>query len=193
MNLAISECQWNMIPHEALCIPNTLRPRQNGHYFPDNFLKWIFLNGNVWILIKILLMFVPRGPINNIPALVQIAWPASSHYLKQWWLIQCHIYVSLGLNELLPHNWRSSSQIAVNLRKRQGVRYPSGPHGCWTDLSHQLSLFAEQVQVVCWREPSVYLAIPLPLPSIRMAVLAHFHFQTFTHDVCWYITGVSFL
>ena len=51
---------------------NTLRPRQNGRHFPDNIFKCIFLNENVWISIKISLNFVPRGPINNIPALVQI-------------------------------------------------------------------------------------------------------------------------
>ena len=32
--------------------------------------KCIFLNENVWILIEISLKFVPKGPINNIPALV---------------------------------------------------------------------------------------------------------------------------
>ena len=54
---------------------NTLRPRQNGRHFPDDIFKCIFLNENVWISIKISLNFVPRGPINNIPALVQImAW-----------------------------------------------------------------------------------------------------------------------
>ena len=54
---------------------NTLRPRQHGSHFPDDIFKWIFLNENVWILIKISLKFVPRGPISNIPALVQImAW-----------------------------------------------------------------------------------------------------------------------
>ena len=54
---------------------NTLRPRQNGGRFPDDIFKCIFLNENVWISIKISLKFVPRGPINNIPALVQImAW-----------------------------------------------------------------------------------------------------------------------
>ena len=38
-------------------------------------LKWIFFNENVWISIEISLKFVPKGPINNIPALVQImAW-----------------------------------------------------------------------------------------------------------------------
>ena len=37
--------------------------------------KRIFFNENVWISIKISLKFVPKGPINNIPALVQImAW-----------------------------------------------------------------------------------------------------------------------
>ena len=40
----------------------------------DNF-KCIFLNENVSILIKISLNFVPKGSINNIPALVEImAW-----------------------------------------------------------------------------------------------------------------------
>ena len=54
---------------------NTLRPRQNGCHFPDDIFKWIFLNENVWISIKISLKFVPTGPINNIPTLVQImAW-----------------------------------------------------------------------------------------------------------------------
>ena len=37
-----------------------------------------FFNENVWILIKISLKFVPRGPINNIHALVQVmAWHRS--------------------------------------------------------------------------------------------------------------------
>ena len=54
---------------------NTLRPRQNGRYFPDDIFKWIVLNENAWIPIKISLKFVPQGPIINIPALVQImAW-----------------------------------------------------------------------------------------------------------------------
>ena len=51
---------------------NTLRLRQNGRHFTDDIFKCIFLNKSVWILIKISLKFVPKGPINNIPALVQI-------------------------------------------------------------------------------------------------------------------------
>ena len=57
---------------------NTLRPRQNGRHFADDIFKCIFLNENVWIPVKISLKYVPKGPINNIPALVQImAWRRS--------------------------------------------------------------------------------------------------------------------
>ena len=57
---------------------NTLRPRQNGRRFADDTFKRIFLNKNVRISIKISLKFVPKGPINNIPSLVQImAWRLS--------------------------------------------------------------------------------------------------------------------
>ena len=53
----------------------TLRPRQNGWHFADDNFKCIFLNENVWIAINISLKFVPKGQINNIPALFQIiAW-----------------------------------------------------------------------------------------------------------------------
>ena len=45
-------------------------PRQNGCHFADDIFKRIFVNENIWILIKISLKFVPNGPINNIPALV---------------------------------------------------------------------------------------------------------------------------
>ena len=41
----------------------------------DNIFKRIFLNENDKILIQISLKFVPKGPIDNNPALVQImAW-----------------------------------------------------------------------------------------------------------------------
>ena len=54
---------------------NTLRPRQNGRHFADDTFKCLFLNENIWIPIKISLKIVPKGSINNIPALVQImAW-----------------------------------------------------------------------------------------------------------------------
>ena len=59
-------------------VVNILRPRRNEQHFADDIFKRIFFNENVWISIKISLKFVPKGPINNIPALVQImAWRRS--------------------------------------------------------------------------------------------------------------------
>ena len=49
---------------------NSLWPRRNGRYNADDIFKCIFLNENVWIPIEISLKFVPKGPIDNIPALV---------------------------------------------------------------------------------------------------------------------------
>ena len=48
--------------------------------FTDNTFKCIFLNENVRIAIEISLKFIPKGPINNIPALVQImVWRQSGN------------------------------------------------------------------------------------------------------------------
>ena len=50
---------------------STLRPRQNGHHFPDDSFKRIFLNENNQISLK----FALNGSLKNIQALVQImAW-----------------------------------------------------------------------------------------------------------------------
>ena len=54
---------------------NSMRPRQDGRLFADDTFKRIFLNENIRISTKNSLKFVPRGLINNIPALVLImAW-----------------------------------------------------------------------------------------------------------------------
>ena len=96
---------------------STSRPRQNGRHFPDDIFKSIFLNGNVWISNKISLKFVAEGPINNIPALVQImAWrrpgdkPLSKSMMTS---LLTHI---LGLNEL--NQWTPTSlndRVAVDV------------------------------------------------------------------------------
>ena len=58
---------------------------RHGKLWNDIF-KCIFENENEWISPKISLTFVPK---------------ATSHYLKQWWLVYWRIYASLGLNELM--------------------------------------------------------------------------------------------
>ena len=48
---------------------------QNGHHFAADTFKCIFVNENFCNLMIISLKFIPKVPINNNPALVQImAW-----------------------------------------------------------------------------------------------------------------------
>ena len=72
------DAPWNWVRETSevmLSWVNTLRLRQHGHHFAHDAFKCVFLNGTVRISIKISLKFVPKGPINNIPALVQrLAW-----------------------------------------------------------------------------------------------------------------------
>ena len=66
---------YHRCPKPIVALVNTLRPRQNGRHFADDTFKYIFLNENVIISAKMSPKFVPKGPIDNIPALVQImAW-----------------------------------------------------------------------------------------------------------------------
>ena len=66
--------QSSITDNIEVCI-NTLRPRQDERHIADDTFERIFVNENARILIEISLKFVPKGPINNIPALVQImAW-----------------------------------------------------------------------------------------------------------------------
>ena len=69
---------------------------------PGDTFKRIFLNENVMISIKIPLKFVPMGPINNNPALVQImAWRRlGDKPLSEPMIVYRRIYASLGLNKV---------------------------------------------------------------------------------------------
>ena len=61
--------------HRGSSCINTLRLGQNGHRFPDDIFKCTFQKENVLNLNRISLKFVPKGQINDIPALVQtMAW-----------------------------------------------------------------------------------------------------------------------
>ena len=73
----------------------------NGSHVADDVLKCIF-----WILITISLEFVPKAPINNILALVQIMAGCLWGYkpLPESMMVSLrHIYGSLKLNELALH------------------------------------------------------------------------------------------
>ena len=57
-----------VLGHQQTRCSLTHRLRQNSRHFPDDIFKWISLNENEWILIEISLKFLPKGPINNVPA-----------------------------------------------------------------------------------------------------------------------------
>ena len=104
-------------------------------FFADDTFKRIFLNENVSISIKISLKFVPKGPINNIPALVQImAWrrsgdkPLSEPMLvsslmhicvtRPQWVIAQQIFVWYGVSfksmkSELGFQWLKSLQCCI--------------------------------------------------------------------------------
>ena len=93
-SLAFIATLWGVLQCKVTQV-NKLRLTQNGRHLTDDIFKSIFLNENVWILIKISLKFVPKGPFNNITSLVQImAWRRPSHFLNQWWLDYQHICVT---------------------------------------------------------------------------------------------------
>ena len=65
---------------EYLVILEHIEAETNCSHFADNIFTCIFLNENVWVLLKISLKFVPKVQINNISALVQIMawrWPST--------------------------------------------------------------------------------------------------------------------
>ena len=79
-------------------VVNSLGPRQNGHHF-----QMTFSNGYFWMEMYELWLryqFVPGGPSNNIPALVQImAWHLpGANPLSEPMIVHWCMYASLGFN-----------------------------------------------------------------------------------------------
>ena len=82
---------------------NSSPPGQNGCHFPDDIFNCIFMNEKFCIFIQISLNFVSKGPIDNIPALVQImAWCQSGDQATIWTNadpVHWCIYTALGGDE----------------------------------------------------------------------------------------------
>ena len=114
-------CTNDVAIHFAWWVPrlHTLRPRQNGRFLQDNIFKGIFFNENIWISLKISLKYVPKGAINNIPALVQIMawhWPGdklSSEPIKLNLLMHIRVIQPQWVNILVspPDGFRAFSLI----------------------------------------------------------------------------------
>ena len=90
----------------CLCHLTHWGPRQNGRNFPDVF-KCIFFDKNVWISIRISLKFVPKGPINSIPVLVEImawCWPGNKP-LSEPIMVSLLPHICVTLPQWVKHSW----------------------------------------------------------------------------------------
>ena len=124
---------------------NTLRPRQNGRHFADDIFKCIFLN-------QISLKFVPKDPINNIPALVQtMAWrrpgnkPLSEPMLVSLLTNICVTrprWVKMCVSQVSPR-WRCLSLLVSQITTRLFVH-------------HFLRLTTKNMNVPFWRFIAVW-------------------------------------
>ena len=143
---------------------NTLRPRQNGRHFPDDIFKCIFLNEKAWISLKISLKFVPKVPINNIPALVQImAW--------RW-----------------PGGKPLSEPMMVTLLTHICVTRPQWVNWHY-DNAWYSSFIASSTQASCWGQN--YLSLFSNLFSKRkirtltyLVILVHFDYADAMSQIC---------
>ena len=139
---------------------NTCRPRQNGRYFPDNILKYIFLNGNIWISIKISIKCVPRGPINNNPDLVQIlTWRPPGD--KTWHEpMTVSLLTHMGVTR---HHWVSTLMPRENVRHFSDdiFNYVFLNENVWIPIKislkfvpkGQINHIPALVQIMVWRLP----------------------------------------
>ena len=132
---------------------NTFRPKQDGRNFPNNIFKYI---------IQISLKYVPMGPINNNPALVQImAWrqrgdkPLSEPVMVYFGNAYIHLSASMSygifhnLGALPPPCWMSGTQFT---------------NGLWADNSNLVKIHHGLVQE---RYNSSALAMELRLSCIN--------------------------
>ena len=123
--------EWvNIMPMVGLSVPlwrqyfNTLRPRQNGRLFTDTF-KRFFLNENISILIKNSLKFVPKGSINNNPALVLImAWRRPGDKpLSEPMLVRSLTHICVTRPQWVNQDYHPSSEPILTYHQRSSYNH----------------------------------------------------------------------
>ena len=140
----------------------SLRPRQNGRLFADDTFKRILLNENIRLSTKNSLKFVPKGPINNIPALFQImAWrrpgdkPLSEPMLV---CLQTHICVTRPqwswVNSKVNIKTRIPALYDRNVRWILLMRGQWGGHIFHIKTCHQVTTMAFHVRASHYNGPS---------------------------------------
>ena len=115
---------------------NSSPPGQNGRLFADDIFECIFVNGSLYILVKISLKFVLKDLIDNNPALGLDNGLASNRRQAIIWTnanpIHWRMYAALGGDELQSHKHStrklpdkaigSGCRVGANIRNGAGLQ-----------------------------------------------------------------------
>ena len=145
---------------------NTLRPKGNRPHFTDAIFKCIFLNENVWIPIKLSWKFVPKCPINNIPALIQImAWHSpGSKPLSEPIVVSLPMHMCITLPQWVKidvraYQYHNSLMIPINsLQSGDQCIYASAK---WVIIRSHNGLLPVSDQSIIWPNAAILLIRPL--------------------------------
>ena len=170
-----------------------MRPRQNGRRFPNDIFKHIFMNQNICISSKISLKFVPKGPINNIPALVQITtWRRSGDKP-----LSEPMTVSLLTHICVARPQWVNKQIAISPERwvTKSVRGMASWLECATFMGpkplswHFWPLWELHLISMCW------LSLPLMLPEWFLQLEANCTMVFYLHVLYmkWKYLGYSYI
>ena len=130
---------------------NILRAR-NIRHFADDIFRFIFLNYSVLISIKISHRFIPRSPINNTPALVQIvAWPRTGHKpLFERMMIILLTYICVTLPQWVKTWWWICLKLAIYINH------------CHLRVIVWTQIFTERINPVPWTDFHCLLCVRTP-------------------------------
>ena len=114
-----------------------------------NVFKCISLDGNVWILLKMSLKFVPKFPINNIPALAQImAWRRPGDKpLSEPMMVSLLTHICVTRPQWVKTTWRWKEP-----GHQQPWYWPSYPViFCYQQLKgHQFHIVDKRITCLLW-------------------------------------------
>ena len=145
----------------------------NEQHFADDIFKRIFFNEKVWIPIKISLKFVPKGPIDNMPALVQImAWRRPGDKpLSEPMMVNSltHIYVT---RPQWVNKWRPGTKGSTLYRQHFQLHFDEWKlsYSKYNAICSEWSIFNMSLlfQTVAWRQTCAK-----PLPESVTATMWH--------------------
>ena len=150
------------LAHRALATLTHWGRDQNEQHFADDIFKRIFFNENVWVSIKMSLKVLPKGPINNIPALVRImAWRRSGDKpLSEPMMVSLSTHICVTRPQ-----WVNSVQVTVTQLCKLWLKWIVTSHTKCTNHTYTVSytlripgceqFFAYTCITICVLQPEI--------------------------------------